>query len=345
MTREDPLDVLERIHRDVKLLAELAGPAIRVTIEAATPPRRTAVHAPAEAKPTGRAAVGAELPHVRRAREFDERVASYLAAHPNARQSQITKDLGSTSGRVVDALKRLGGRVERGEAQRAPGQAAGRPSPTWKLKDSGSAEGEAAVDQRPPSPSVSPADGPQPDTPSPKVTSAIKPRIVECVRNLDRPTFGAIVRELYPGAKLSRNLQPAKAVATLIAAMEEAGELLRDGTYRGGVIYRLATDGPVHTELPADPDPEPPALSPRIRKSIARAEAEAEAEAERGDPPPSAVFDLLRDRNLTIREIAAQLGEHQAVIAEEVHGLKPWLEELHEGKLRVVERYRRREAA
>jgi hypothetical protein len=333
MTAPDPLDVLERIHRDVKLLAELAGPAIRVTIEAVTPPAAEEVDEapPVErTSPPGRSR--GEGGPVRQGREFAERVADYLRDHPGARQADIADALGCETKRVIHALGRLGDRVEKGPGRWAPGQSAGRPSPTWTLTD-------AATPEPQPVRAAPPAAAP------PVVTSAIKPRIIECVRNLNRPTFGAIVRELYPGAKLSRNIQPAKAVAALIDAMEEAGELRPDGTYRGGVIYRLADESTRPTEPPIEPDLEPPAFSARTRKSIERAEAETQAAAELGDPPPSRVFDLLRDRNLTIREIAAALGEHQAVVSEEVHGLRPWLEELHDGKLRVAERYRLREAA
>lgn len=199
-------------------------------------------------------------------------------------------------------------------------------------------------------PAVPTAAAPSRPAAAPEVTSAIKPRIVECIRNLERPTFSAIAHELYPGSKVSRAHQPAKAVAKLLDAMERDGEIRRDGTFKRGPIYRVVErqDRPAVSEaddLEDDKAPRSLPLSPRTRRAIDREQADAQAIAALGDPPTSRVFDLLRREKLTIHEVAARLGESQVIVAEEVHHLKPWLIQLHDGRLRAIERLRPAEAA
>lgn len=85
-------------------------------------------------------------------------------------------------------------------------------------------------------------------------------------------------------------------------------------------------------------------VSARTRKSIERAQAEQRAAAALGDPPDSRVLDLLRDRAMSVHELAGALGESHVLIAEELHALKPWTIQLPDGKRRAVERLRRRAA-
>jgi hypothetical protein len=59
-----------------------------------------------------------------------------------------------------------------------------------------------------------------------------------------------------------------------------------------------------------------------------------------GDPPPSAVMDLLRERAMSVHQLAGALGESHVLIAEELHALKPWLVALPDGKWRAIERLR-----
>lgn len=116
----DPLDVLERIHRDVKLLGELAGPALKVTIEAVVP---EAAMAPAYAKRA----------HVVRARERGELVFEYLLEHGPTRQADLAVAMGVQPSTLIAVLRRLGDRVVKGPGRRAPGQTTGRASPVWRV--------------------------------------------------------------------------------------------------------------------------------------------------------------------------------------------------------------------
>jgi hypothetical protein len=332
----DPLDALELVHAAAARLRELAGPAFVVTVAPASEVARDESRRPAtghrqadiDRSPPpsstpggtpGGASVATEAPPRRprgatnrtAGREAEDLVRAYLRAHGGrGRQAAIADELGCERGRVRDALKRMAARGEArdtGEQERAPGITVGRASPIWELIDTGDV-GEGA-DRRlatEDQPSAAPPGRP----PSPERHD--------------------------PDPGLERLTAAIHARKTDSAAEPETRADEPDSATQG------ETRDPTGAEVFGHPDGLN--VSARTRKSIERAQAEERAAASLGDPPDSRVLDLLRDRAMSVHELAGALGESHALIAEELHALKPWTIELHDGKRRAVERLRRRAA-
>lgn len=329
----DPLEMLEIVHAAAARLRELAGPALIVTIAPAaegavadgesaeiSSPARNGGDAPASAQecespvaPSSSTPSAAPQPRRRPAKTNRESakhaealVADYLRQHGGrARQAGIASDLGLEAGRVRDALSRLSVRGEArrtGAAARAPGVTVGRASPVWELvEDHGAAgSGERAA-----------------------------PRAQGEAEAADRPAPDAC--PTGPASAGSERVTPAEDVLTGSGADHQ----------NAGAELTSSLPGPSSTTGGERSAPGPgTSLSPRTRKSIERAQAEEAKLVALGEPPESTVLDQLRERAMSISELAAVEATSRVFVAEELHALKPWLVRLPDGKYRAIERLR-----
>jgi hypothetical protein len=148
----------------------------------------------------------------------------------------------------------------------------------------------------PPLPGAPPAYEPPPPNPGgagPENGSALRARVVECIANMARPTLGAIVRELFPdyGGQPQKAKGPGAEVWTVLEQLLEDGAAYRDGTYKGGDIFRLR------------PDPVPASEEVKLHESRYLKKL-------RGSGPA------------TIPELARWADEHQAIVAGELSALE-----------------------